>query len=66
MIKKFIKAVKQAWHKYHVMRSFAVRQKVAKEAYKRYIGSNANLSPDKFREANAFCMGARFKRSVGK
>lgn len=40
------------------------RELVAKEAYNRYIGNNKNLTPEKFKEANAFCMGAKFQREL--
>lgn len=50
----------------HVSGSFAIRSKIAKEAYKRYIGDNSKLSIDTLKEANAFCEGARFQRLHGK
>ena len=45
-------------------KKFSDREKVAKEAYKIFIGDNKNLTPEKFKEANAFCNGARFQRNL--
>jgi hypothetical protein len=42
------------------MKQFEFRKKIAKEAYKRYIGNRKNITPENVAKANAFCMGARF------
>ena len=60
MINKLIKSIEQAFRK----RQIAIRKKIAQEAYKKFIGNNKNLTPEKFREANAFCMGASFQRTI--
>lgn len=65
MINKLIKFIERAWHKpQNRSSSIAIRKEVAREAYNRFIGSNKNLTPEKFREANAFCMGASFQRKI--
>jgi hypothetical protein len=51
MINKLIKFIQRAWHKPQ-NRSSSIRKEVAREAYNRFIGSNKNLTPEKFREAN--------------
>lgn len=63
-MKIVFKKVAYIWSKYRFYKSYATRKKISKEAYARYIGNIHNLTPENVAEANAFCMGARFQRTL--
>lgn len=37
-----------------------LKKLIAREAYKTFIGSNENLSPENVAKADAFCKGGKF------